>query len=245
MGGWIPLVTAAVLSILGMGLYSIQRHRQEAGAKAYRQRFVQLVRQLDTVTSVVNDLAEGLKFVNDSRVLDYYEGTLRLLETLLGAVKKVEPYGTNLAALNSAAYLIRDLRERVGRLQSVFQRVINREPLDINELKGVDGDMSLPQVKGCYFCSRPVIVERIAAVKVRIDGQIREVVGCKICRDELSTTKKVKVLHFMQEGKPLHWSLVNDYQPSEDFWNINKREPVQPKRRLELVPSHTEVSQSE
>ena len=36
----------------------------------------------------------------------------------------------------------------------------------------------------------------------------------------------------------MHWSEVTDYSPSEDFWNINRRDAVHKTRRLELV--HTQ-----
>jgi hypothetical protein len=97
-----------------------------------------------------------------------------------------------------------------------------------------------PATTGCYFCSRPVLANRFSQVKVKIDGQVKEVMSCKICKEELESTKKVKVLYFMKDGHPVHWSQVPDYKPSEDFWNINKPgqpQAVQKTRKLELVRS--------
>ena len=242
---WVPMLTGVVLGLLGLVLYGTHRRGQRLGAKAYRQRFLQLVVQLETVTQSVNDLGTSVKLVREPKVLDYYEGTLRLLETLLGAMRKVEPFGTDETVLNSAVFLVRDCRQRVGRIQRAFRDAIAGQPINFEELHGAESSGEGLQIVGCYFCSRPVISERLAQVKVRLDGNVQDVVSCKVCRDELTKTKKVKVLHFMQDGKPIHWSKVSEYHPSEDFWNINKRDlPTRP-RHLELVPSHTEVDQSE
>src|SRR5262249_11693130 len=113
-------------------------------------------------------------------------------------------------------------------------------------LENPRGSKSKAVASGCYFCSRPVVANRFSLVKVKIDGQVKEVSGCKICKDELESSKKVKVLYFMKDGQPIHWSEVPDYKPSEDFWNINQQSaaggpkaaaPTPAKRRLEIVKS--------
>ena len=242
---WLPFVTAAVLAGLGFLLHGYQRQRQLSGAKLYRQRFMQAVTQLESVTKALNELGELTKVIKDPRALDYYEGTLALTETLLAALRKVEPFGTDPSALNSAFYLIRDLRERVGRVGRAFHELSTGGKLDLADLHGRSFDAQLPRVIGCYFCSRPVIAEKQADVRVRLDGEVRVVTGCKVCSNELSLTRKVKVLHFMLEGQPVHWSKVTDYKPNEDFWGINEPSQSVAKRRLELVPSHTEARQPE
>jgi hypothetical protein len=44
----------------------------------------------------------------------------------------------------------------------------------------------------------------------------------------------------MKEGRQVHWSEVKDYSPSEDFWNINKRDAIRKTPKLELVFSSTQ-----
>ena len=66
----------------------------------------------------------------------------------------------------------------------------------------------------------------------RVDAQANEIKGLQ---HELEATKKVKVLYFLKEGRPVHWAEVSDYHPSEDFWNINHRDAVQKVRHLELI----------
>lgn len=238
---WVPLATAVLVALLVLLLQVWQRRRRSAGAKRYRARFVQLVAQLDTVTRTVNQLEMLARSVREPKLLDYYEGTLRLLENLLQAVTKLQPFGAEPAALDAAFFLVKDLRGRAGRTQQAFQDALRGRAIRWDELFGGAGKAgaaaSMPLPTGCYFCSRPVIADRFSKVKVRLDGQVREVVSCRICREELEATKKVKVLYFMKEGRPVHWSEVKDYSPSEDFWNINKRDPIHKSTKLELVYS--------
>lgn len=242
---WVPLTTAIALGLLVAILHMWHQRRQLGGAKSYRARFVQLVAQLDTVTTSVNQLGGQVRQVKDSKLLDYYEGTLRILETLLTAVRRIPPFGTEPSQLDSAFFLVRDCRHRVGRTQQAFQDALRGREVRLEELYGQSdlgraGSKALPEPTGCYFCSRPVIASRFAKVKVKIDGEIKEVTSCKVCKDELESTKKVKVLYFMKEGKPVHWSEVADYHPSEDFWNINKRDAVMKTRKLELIYTQSE-----
>lgn len=236
---WVPLATALAVALIVVLLQVWQRRRRKVDANSYRGRFVQLVAQLDTVTRSLSQMEMLAKTIREPKLLDYYEGNLRLLENLLQAVTKLQPFGTEGAALDAAFYLVRDLRGRVGRTQQAFQDALRGRAIKWDELySSISRDgASIPLPTGCYFCSRPVIADRFAKVKVRLDGQVREVVSCRICREELETTKKVKVLYFMKEGRPVHWSDVKDYTPSEDFWNINQRDPIHQSKKLELVYS--------
>jgi hypothetical protein len=231
---WVPLATAFALSLFVFALHYWHQRRQVDEARTYRARFVQLVAQLDTVTATVNRLEAHVPQVKEPKLLDYYEGTLRILETLLGAVRKLPPFGTDPSALDAAFFLVKDCRHRVGRTQQAFQDALRGRNIKLEDLYG---QPNKTEATGCYFCSRPVIANRFSQVKVRIDGEVKEVMSCKVCREELETTKKVKVLYFMKEGQPVHWSLVADYLPSEDFWNINKRDVVRKTHKLELVHS--------
>ena len=233
---FIPLIAAIVVGAVMVCLHFWQQKKQSRLATTYRGRFVQLVAQLDTVTHTVNQLATHVRQVREPRLLEYYESTLRVLETLLTAVRRIPPFGSDPSTLDSAFFLVKDCRGRVGRTHQAFQDALADRPIRWDILLG-RGDGTVTHPAGCYFCSRPVISGRYADVKVRIDGEVKQVLACKICKDELETTKKVKVLYFMRDGKPVHWAEVTDYQPSEDYWSINKRETVRKTPKLELVRS--------
>jgi len=232
---WVPIATAVLASLVVFVLHYWHQRRQMDEARSYRARFVQLVAQLETITGAVNQLGTHARSIKEPKLLDYYESTLRVLETLLAAVAKIPAFGSDPTVLDSAFYLVKDCRQRIGRTQQGFQDALRGKKVKIEDLYAAS---KRPELEGCYFCSRPVLKSRFARCKVRIDGEVKDVLSCKVCKEELETTKKVKVLYFMKEGRPIHWSEVPDYQPSEDFWNINRKDAVQKTRKLELVPTN-------
>ena len=222
---WAPLIAAGLIGVIVLMLHGVHQRRQTVGAKAYRRRFMQIVAQLELITAGVNQLGVQLHQVKEPRLLDYCERTLRILETLLSTLGKIAPFGTDPAPLDAVAFLVKDCRQRVGRIAKAFNAIRRGEVPDLSELSGHEisgGAKAALKVSGCYFCSRPILVERFAEVKVRLDGAVKAVISCKVCRDQLAENRKVKVLHFIQEGQPVHWSQMADYQPSEDYWSINK-----------------------
>jgi hypothetical protein len=236
---FVPLAAALGLGAVLFLLHFWHQKRQTDSAKIYRSRFIQLVAQLDTITTTVTQLEGYVRQVKaQDKLLDYYESTLRVLETLLSAVRHIPPFGLMPGNLDSAFFLVKDLRYRVGRTQQGFQDVLRGRTLRLEDLYG---QKRQNEATGCYFCSRPVIANRFSKVRVRIDNRIKEVMSCRICREELEQTKKVKVLYFMKGEEPVHWSQVKDYHPSEDFWNINQRDPVRKSRKLELIYSRAKM----
>ena len=230
-----PLIAAVLLSVVLFVLHLWQDRRQKDFVRNYRARFIQMVSQLDAVVAVVNNLGSHVARISDPRLLDFYEGNLKMLETLLLAVRKHPPFGRDSSELDPAFFLIRDLRRRTERTQKAFRKALLGKEVRMQDLYGHDGKGA-----GCYFCSRPVVANRFSNVKVKIDGDVKQVTSCQICRNELESTKKVKVLYFMKKGQPVHWSQIEDYLPSEDYWNINKRDVVRKTKRLELI--HSEQS---
>jgi hypothetical protein len=230
---WVPLATACLLGAVVVVLHLMTARRQQDGTRIYRAKYVQLVSQLDSITASANHLGGHLERIADPKILDYYEGTLKILETLLSAIRKLPPFGKEPTDLNPAFFLTQDCRDRIFKAQKAFRAHLRGKSVNTQQLFGQKG----PKATGCYFCSRPVVANKFSKVKVKLDGDVKEVFSCSICRRELETTKKVKVLYFMKGGAPVHWSQVGDYAPNEDYWNINKHKPVRKTRHLELVVS--------
>jgi len=233
---WVPFLTAFIVGMLMLALQALQRRRTRTGAGTYRARYVQLVSQLDASTVMANQMASYVRELKDEKLFAYYEGGLRILETLLSVVCKLPPFDENPEALDSALFLAKDTHSRLLRTQEAFRDGLAGRKVRYDKLYEQSASAEIA-IKGCYFCSRPYMVDRFSNVRVKIDGQTKEVVSCNVCKEELAHTKKVKVLYFLKDGKPIHWSDVSDYQPTEDFWNINKRGGIRKMRRLELVHS--------
>lgn len=242
---WVPIATGFGFAAVVLILHVWQRNRQVDGARVYRARFVQLVSQLDNTANQAHILGSQMIRVFDERLLEYFENTLKIFETLLGAIAQLPPFGEEPAHLGSAFFLARDCQKRLERTQEAVRNALSGKDIIWDDLYLSDskGPGSL-SVRGCFFCSRPYIAERFTHVKAKIDGNIREVVSCNICKEELEKTKKVKVLYFMRDDKPVHWMDVADYQPSEDYWDINQRGGIRKTKHLELVYSAPSVKLS-
>jgi preprotein translocase subunit YajC len=219
-----------LIALAGLGFLFWRRQK---GNQHQRDHFQDLLRHLDEVTYLANHLGGRIVSVKNPTLLAHYEKSLKLVEGLLQTIHRLKFGVLNPANLNAAFFLAKDCKVRLQRLKIGIK----------NELEGkpIDNDWSLENSRqrkdlACYFCSRPFMSGSPYLVNVKLDGVVREVSSCGICQKELKDTKKVNVLHFVKEGKTVHWSEVEDYFPSEDFWNINQKKPsIQKTTQLTLV----------
>lgn len=212
-----------------------QHHnRARQRTQQYRRLYLQLVTKLEGVTGRVNDMEMLLPYVTDHKVLDYYENCLRSLEGLLVAALKVPRFGADLTQLKTAHLLVSHCRDKVDRTMEAFRKVVKGKAPNYNKLFDWKTEL-VPPVLGCYFCSKPFRKDTFAKVRTKINGVTIEVAGCSVCREVLGHSKKVKVLYFMKNGQPVHWSQVPEYVPAENYWDLNKRAKVYATPRLELV----------
>lgn len=238
---WLPLGTALILSLVVFSFSFWQRRRDYFSVKAYRAKYLQIVSQLEAVTISVRQLEELVPRIGEARVLDYYEGSLRIIETLLQTMAKIPPFGADPEILGSASFLVRDCEKRVERTKVAFRESLKGKNINFDQLYGRRSPLI---EKGCYFCSRPLITDRFSRVKVKIDGETKDVLSCNTCKQELKTSKKVKVLHLVKDGKTIHWSEASDFVPTDHYWNINKRDSIPNVRKLELIVSNVETLHS-
>lgn len=230
---WLPFfivgLFAAAMASLAVFWWRARHHDL---SRVYRSRYLRLVAELEAITITVNRMAGVLPKISDPKVVDYYEGTLRILETLLGAAKKLPPSGSEPIMLNSAFHLIRDCQARVKRTMKSFKRALRGRTVDLDELYG----RSKPYLAtGCYFCSRPIAMDQFSFIQVRVEAKILKVLSCPVCHEELKQTKKIKILNFLKDGKPAHWSEFPEYRPSQDFWRLNERKYVNKTQHLTLI----------
>ena len=240
---WLPFVSAGAI---GVGLWALQltqQHLRVGQTKTYRAKYIQLISQLDALALGAGQLEPEAVRSKDDKLLDYFESCLRILETLISAISRIPAFGGEVSQLNSGFFLIKDCRLRLQRLGRSFVEESKGKKVDLDFLYGRSKKGQGAAALGCYFCSRPHIASQFSQVRVKIDDETREVLSCNVCRDELKFTKKVKVLFLMRDGKPVHWSEVPNYKPSEDYWNINKRNSIRRETRLELVKSADEVGE--
>jgi len=234
MAPWIPLLAALVL---GLGLIWVNsQHAKFVRTRSlqYRRYYIQIIAKCDRLVAKVNQMQELLPFINDSKVVDYYENCLNTLETLLAAIVKLPRFGHDLTQLKTAHHLVVNCQAKVARTWEAFRRVARGRSPDYNKL--FDWKSEQPdKVRGCYFCSKPYRRDIFAKVNTKINDVTIEVYGCSVCREELTRSKKVKVLYFMKNGQPVHWSQVPEYEPSENYWQLNNKSKIFRETKLELV----------
>jgi hypothetical protein len=230
---WIPAVAGVCLGLLLLKVNARQIRLTRERSQQYGRLYLQLVSKLEALTGRVNELKQLLPFVTDVKVVDHFEGTVKSLELILAAVVKLPRFSDDLTELKTAHYLTNNCRDKVERAREAFRNVVKGKAPNYNKL--FDWKDDVPRVQGCYFCSKPFSKETFAKVRTKINGLTIEVYGCSVCREELGRSKKIKVLYFMKDGQPVHWSQVTDYVPSENYWSLNKRHTVYTSRHLELI----------
>lgn len=211
MGLWI----IAVVIFLGVWLlYWFEDQRSHGSANDYRLKYIRLVERVETVVGLANKLETPARGVRDAKILDAYLGHLKMLETIMGAVRTMAPFGTSSGILQAPAFLINDVHDRFKQFESQLQSHLKGKPVSIDQ-NAIFAD------PGCYFCSRPFDPVLFFKVRVKIDGNASEVTACKTCRDRLTAGKKARVLFFDEDGRAVHWSKAKGYAPQERYWSIN------------------------
>lgn len=235
--GYVSIIAAFCVSLLWALIFVWQKKRQITHAKAYRLKYVQLLALLEQITDRLNLLGQSLPTSIDPKLITFYEGTLKVFEALLEAIRHLPGFSTEISQVKSASILAEDCSERVLKIESGLKSFLDGKPLPESFFDDSLISRKKQTRNGCYFCSRPFVKNAFSMVRVRVEAEVKHVPACHVCKDELETTKKIKVLYFMKNGKPVHWSEVDDYMPIEEYWDINKKNSRGRERRLELVPT--------
>lgn len=203
-------------------------------AYSYRRRYQQIVARIEFAVLKVNTLGNLVPHVKNARVLDEFESCLRMMETLLTALTRTPNFGFEPKTMDHLGPLMKRVEAKIDETYRKFKRSIEERPMFSGLLQRWQQETSLPAA-GCYFCSRPYVKDYFKEASIRVDGIELRVQGCHICVAELKARKKVKVLYFQQEGRPVHWSLVDNYKPMEQYWDLNKRRPNYQTPEIECV----------
>ncbi|MEY4631553.1 MAG: hypothetical protein RIQ81_1673 [Pseudomonadota bacterium] len=226
------------LVLMSTGIDQAGRHR----AMTYRSRRSRLIERMEALHRRLAALAARFEKgdrLEGSMVRDL-EKLVGSFETIVTAFSRIPAFGTDASLLDSADFLVKDCEERLRQMEiqgglrsrAVITRVAQ---LLASSLSGQRRPGERPP-RGCYFCSRPFHedLQGFSQVRVRVERDTLDVFSCAGCKDRLEETKKIKVLYFLNEGRPQHWSQVAGYVPSEAYWNLNRH-------RLQLVETEDET----
>ena len=206
-------IFAAVVFLGTWILYFFEDNRGQGSALVYRDQYERLIARLADVVDLANRLAAPAQIHREGRILEIYLSHLRLLESLMEAVRGMPSYSTQANILTAPLFLVDDTMTRFRLLAKDID--YGARGVKVPPLVG-----AAPQL-GCYFCSRPFEVVSFHKVRVKVEGSSQDVAACKICNAKLKAGKKAKVLFFSEGSETVHWSKAKDYQPAAAFWNIN------------------------
>lgn len=231
------LILALICITVGLGMivrgYKLDHGPQKA--YSYRRRYIQLVAQIEMSVIKLNSLANLAPHVTNPKVLNEFETALRMMESLLGALVKLPNFGFDVQHLGEAAPMVRRVEEKIEDTYQKFKNSIEEKGALTHFLTRWQQETT-PPATGCYFCSRPFMKAYFQQTKVKIDGISVKVHGCHICIAELKSRRKIKVLYFIENGQPVHWSLTKGYTPMEQYWDLNRRKASYRTPDIELSP---------
>ncbi len=227
-----------LLSIVGL-LQAFDGRRIVYKWRNYRRRYISLISSLEQLVRECSQVGEELTNVTADDVIRDFESVLRTLELLIRAISDLPQQSGDHQILDPAFRLvgkassdIRRVRSRVsGTGKPSLRRIWPRPTTEVL------------QPAGCYFCSRPIDLVTFREVRVKLDELKRTVFGCAVCCEKLARTKKVRVLFFERDGRQIHWSQLEDYSPSPEFFDINRDDAANLPKGLRLVVTEADSSQ--
>jgi hypothetical protein len=156
--------------------------------------------------------------IRDGVLLDHYIAALRMIETLMAAVKNLRTFGEDVDSLAAPLFLVKEINQKLLKIESAMGRGIQGKPHEFMKAAPVMAQA----VIGCHFCSRPFDAALFGKVRVKVDGHTEEVAACVYCRERLLRTRKARVLFFDEDGAQVHWSKAKSWTPSPEYWDINR-----------------------
>ncbi len=225
---WIPFITACVFAVILFVSQKLSRERASRSISAYRRQYLHFINRLEKVTLVLNRMVSAFGDVKSDGFWQKYEQLLQRFERVLAMARQIAPFGTTVAVISSAHELMDALDLQVNELLDAMSKNGRDLPKNL-------GASHLPI--GCYFCSRPFVFTGLVKVKAKIEGQMLKVSSCQQCHRDLGRSQKIKILYFIKDGVPKHWSEVSEYNPATDFATLGSAPIQKQTRRLEIIKS--------
>ena len=234
------VMTALSLMVFAVAWFLVMLHDAGALGRANRHRsqYQKLITELERLVLRANELYRLAQSTTDSGLLDHYHSCLKMIESLMEAVKKIASYGNDEDQMAAPLFLVRDIAQKIDRVEVAMQRGAQGKSHAFMKAAATMAQ----QVIGCHFCSRPFEPQLFSKVRVKIEGKGSEVTACNYCREKLLLTKKARVLFFNEDGQQVHWSKAKSWTPSPEYWNINREDVSRSGRSTHLELVYSSVS---
>ncbi len=222
MHHWIlTFLFATVVMAILFSLFFFHDSGTRGRATGYRNQFARLIQDLEKLVQRANRLEPLAAKTKAVGLLEHYHSAIKMIETLLTAVKKLRAHGTESNVLQAPIFLASDINARLSKIETAMTKDMRGKPHKFSAMGASEQNSFI----GCHFCSKPFDAVSFAKVKVKVEDKNTDVTACQYCREKLLSTRKARVLFFTEDGQQVHWSKAKTWTPSPEYWEIN-REPV-------------------
>ena len=211
----IPVAIAIVIALVVSLAYLFAGIKEKNSSPTSDAAFKSLMVTLESCSKLAHKHGREAKSIKDESLLEAVESAVAMLEVITSTTKKVRNSDNDLYRIRSLQMVSQKCLLRLEKLSPAIEKVRAGKPVPASILK------SLTMPKGCYFCSRPFDLITFKIVKVKLEKKKAEQYACPTCRKQLQNKKKLRVLHFMNEGKPTHWSETPNYKPESHYYSLN------------------------
>jgi len=237
---FIPLFISAIVGSIALLLLRQQEWFSRAKSRELSCDFSGLLERLEALRERALFVEQQVIVARDMKKAERFESWLGLYETLLKVMIDTDELQLRPDQIRLAFYLTEQCEQKLAALDA---------DLSVGALPKKTGAplRSVPDLdfRGCYFCSRPFRGFNLKQARVKLDGKVREVISCETCVNDLRSRKKVKILFFLIDDKPVHWSKYSAYDPVRHFREPGENVSDQVGSGTMLRKSHLTLVESE
>ncbi len=216
-----------MLGVVASGwLHKKQAHR--------RFRHASLLDQLCTSVDKANSLAPKVVAAQNLTLIDYYAGSLGVLESLIRTVRKMQPYTADMDTLVGAQFLANTCYRRFERIEEGANKLQRGQKLQSNVLMGTNSEEH--KASNCFFCSKPYTLSDFKGLLVRYAKQRLEVLVCQACFEQTGSLHKKRTnLPGVPTAAELDWKDIEDFRPHNFQPNADQKRSSERKAHLSIV----------
>jgi hypothetical protein len=210
---WVVSVIVGIVATAVIWFFGNIDSKESVGASThFFKRYRTGLGELDQTRKQLIQLLDAVSKSNNGTILKSFEKLVSDFERILLRFRDLPRFSTDLKTLDSILKLVREIKQRGSEMQLHLAELLSHQSPTSSEKMSA---------KGCYFCSSPPVRTALKSTKVKIDAKVVTVDGCETCRTALKNGKKIKVLFFQKDGQQVHWSDLDEYRPSAEYFSIN------------------------
>jgi hypothetical protein len=220
------LLSAVLLALLGLvGADWLRKKRAHR-----RFRYASLLDQLGVSVEKANLLAPKVVAAQNLMLIDYYAGSLGVLESLIRTVRRMQPHAADTDTLIGAQFLANTCHRRFERVEEGALQLQKGCKLKKDTLVGKN--VQEQNSSCCFFCSKPYTVADFKGLVIKYAKQQLDVLVCQPCFDQTSSLhRKGAPISDGVSAAEVDWKDLEGFRPGA---HQDKSSMRQSKRKLHL-----------